>query len=245
MDKTEKISKPILVLHVKNGYEEREAHMRRELGKIGADFTFILDGDKTDMTEEVLKKYFVPEMQEVTAGNSCSLKHLMACKYIIEHDLPGALVFEDDMLLYKNFVRVFNECMEEIERRQLENPLVNFEDSALRFVPRSQRKKGQHLYPMMRGRFAGSLFYSRGVAEQIVNYVEKHRFDVPMDVLQGELTKRIGLHYYYCHPTIATQGTHNGLFASSLDATSARKQRYRARIWRFKLAYKKLVYFFR
>lgn len=241
----EKISRPILILHVKKGYEDREAHMRREMGKIGADFEFILDGDMADFTDETLQKYFAPKIAKVTAFNSCSLKHLLACKYILDHDLPGALVFEDDMILYDNFVRVFNECMDEIDRRGLDSPLINFEDSALRFVPRSQRRKGQHLYPATRGRFAGSLYYSHGVAKQLVDYVEKNKFDFSIDVLQGELIHRIGLKYYYCHPCIATQGTHNGLFASSISSISANKQRYRACMWQLKLAFKKLVYWFK
>lgn len=219
--------------------------MHNEMDKIGGDYEFILDGDMEDLTEEVLQKYFVPELAKVTPFNSCSMKHLTACKYIVEHNLPGALVLEDDMVLYDNFVKVFNECMDEIDRRGLESPLINFEDSALRFVPRSQRRKGQHLYAVSRGRFAGCQYYSQGVARQILDYVDKYKMDCSIDVLQGELIGKIGLNYYYCHPCIATQGTHNGMFASSISSISAKKQRYRALMWQLKLAFKKMVYLFR
>ena len=57
--------------------------------------------------------------------------------------------------------------------------------------------------------------------------------------------KQIGLNYYWCHPTIATQGTHNGLFASSICEQSANKQHYRSLTWKAKLAYKKFLYLLR
>lgn len=235
----------ILVLHVKKGYEERERFMRKVLGSAGLDFEFILDGDLDDLTPEVLDRYFTGEMKQVAPYTSCTMKHLLACEYVLNHRLPGALVLEDDMMLYKNFRKVFAECMEEMERDHIENPLINFEDSALRFVPGSQRRKGKHLYRATRDRFAGCYYLSYGAAEQIMNYVREHKCDQISDVFHKSLITRIGLPYYWCHPCIATQGTHNGLFPSSLNEQSARKQRYRANTWKLKLAYKKLIYLFR
>lgn len=235
----------ILVLHVKKGYEERETFMRDMLGKAGLDFEFILDGDVDDLTPEVLDRYFTGEMKQAAPYTSCTMKHLLACEYVLEHRLPGALVLEDDMILYKNFRKVFAECMEETERDHIESPLINFEDSALRFVPGSQRRKGKHLYRAARDRFAGCYYLSHGAARKIMDYVYEHRCDKISDLFHQSLISRIGLAYYWCHPCTATQGTHNGLFPSSLNELSASKQRYRANTWKLKLAYKKLIYLFR
>ena len=235
----------ILVLHVKKGYEERERHVRSMMDDIGMDFEFILDGDMDELNDQVLDQYFTADMRKVQPATSCTLKHLMACQYIVSHDLPGALVLEDDMVLYKNFQKVFCECMDEMNQRGIERPLISFEDSTLKFVPRSQRKKGLHLYPATCDRFAGCLYYSNGCARQILDYVDKHKCDLPIDLFEKELISRIGLAYYWCHPTIATQGTHNGLFASSINERSASRQQYRKRTWKLKLAYKKLLYFLR
>lgn len=236
------IDTKVLVLHVKNGYEEREKHIQRMMAAEGIAFDFILDGDKNELSDEILDRYFTGEMKQVTSATSCAMKHLLACRHIVEHDLPGALVLEDDMILYRNFKPVFAACMKEIEQRRIDSPLISFEDSALKFVPGSQRKRGQHLYPATSDRFAGCLFYSRGCAEQILDYVERQKCDLPIDLLHKALITRIGLSYYWCHPAIATQGTHNGLFASSINEQSARKQRYRALTWKIKLAYKKFLY---
>ena len=235
-----------LVLHVKEGYEDRRIHMERMLKAHGISFEYILDGDMCDITEEILDRYFTSEtMHQVSPHTSCALKHLYACEYIVKNNLKGALVLEDDMELYANFDTVFGKCLEEIDRRQLQAPLVAFDDSNLRFVPRSQRRKGIFLYPAQRDRYTGCLYYSYGVAKQILDYVAEHKCDLFIDGFHTALIGRIGLHYYWSHPTIASQGTHNGLFASSINADYARKQGYRARAWYFKLLYKKLLYFFR
>lgn len=235
----------LLVLHVRKGYEDREAHIRNQLNRRGLPFQFILDGDRDDLSPEVLDRYFTGQMHQPSAATSCAMKHLLACQYIIAHELEGAVVLEDDMILYKNFEKVFAECMEEIESRQLNNVLISFEDSSLNFVPGSQRRRGQHLYPARKDRFAGCIYYSRGAARMILDYVDAHRCDLPIDLLHRALIERIALPYYWCHPTIATQGTHTGLFASSISKKSARRQRYRMWTWHLKLFYKKLIYRFR
>lgn len=235
----------ILVLHVKKGYEERERLMRDVLGKAGLDFEFILDGDLEDLTPERLERYFTGEMKQVAPYTSCTMKHLLACEYVIEHQLPGALVLEDDMILYKNFRKVFAECMEELARDHIDAALINFEDSALRFVPGRQRRWGKHLYRAQRDRFAGCYYVTQAAAKMIMDYVYEKKCDRISDVFHKSLIERIGLPYYWCHPCIATQGTHNGLLPSSLNEQSAAKQRYRANTWKLKLAYKKLIYLFR
>lgn len=235
----------ILVPHVKEGYEERARFISDMLRREGLQFEFILGGDISDLTPEVLDRYFTGKMKQPSATTSCAMKHLLACEYVLEHSLPGALVMEDDMILYKNFQKVFDECMAEMESDHIDNALINFEDSALRFVPGSQRRKGKHLYRAARDRFAGCYYLSRGAARLIMDYVGEHKCDKNADEFHQALISRAALPYYWCHPCIATQGTHNGLFPSSIDEKSAAKQRYRANTWKLKLAYKKLIYLFR
>lgn len=235
----------VFVLHVKRGYEDREEHIRRMMEKMGIEFEFLLGGDVDDLTPEVLDRYFAGEMREAKPATSCAMKHLLACEQIVERGLEGALVIEDDMVLYENFCRVFDECVQEMRREGIREALISFEDSALRFVPRSRRRRGKHLYIAERDRFTGCLYVTHSTAQRILDYVAEHGCDAPIDLFHKLLIARIGLRYYWCHPCIATQGTHNGMFPSSINAKSARKQRYRAWTWQFKLAYKKLIYLFR
>lgn len=239
------IQSDVIVLHVRTGYEKREQHIRRMFDKMNIDFEFILNGDMADITPDVLDSYFTGVMHKVSAETSCALKHLLAYEQIVTRKLPGALILEDDMVLYDNFTEVFNDCMSEMTHRHIEDALISFEDSTLRFVPFSQRRKGQHLYIASRDRFAGCYYITYRTAERIVDYVNKNKCDLPADLFHTALITRIGLPYYWCHPCIATQGTHNGLFPSSINTQSAAKQKYRARTWQLKLAYKKLLYLFR
>lgn len=235
----------VFVLHVKKGYEDREEHIRRMLGAMHIDFEFLLDGDVDDLSPEVLDRYFTGMMKQAKPVVSCAMKHLLACERIVNQKLPGAIVLEDDMVLYKNFGKVFDECLEEMRREGIDEALISFEDSALRFVPGSKRQRKRHLYPAEKDRFTGCLYLTYATAKKILDYVYVNKCDTAIDLFHKLLITRIGLRYYWCHPCIATQGTHNGLFPSSITAQSAKKQRYRAWTWRVKLAYKKFLYLFR
>lgn len=238
------IDEMILVLHVREGYEDRKEHIDKMMNHRGYTFEYILDGDICDLTDDILNKYFTGEMHQRSAATSCAMKHLLACKYIIEHNLHGALILEDDMVLYSNFELVFNESMKELRERNLHCALISFEDSCLIFVPRSERIRGQHLYAKHRDRFAGSLYYTREAAEFIISHATMEHCNLPIDLWHTALISK-GLGYYWCHPCIATQGTHTGLFASSINLKSAARQHYRQKTWRIKLFYKKMLYLLR
>ncbi|MBO5157467.1 MAG: glycosyltransferase family 25 protein [Prevotella sp.] len=239
------VQEKVLVLHVKTGYEDRAAHIENMLKEKGITFEYITDGDKTDLTPDILRQYFAGGMQAVTAPTSCAMKHFYAYEHIIQNNLTGALIMEDDMVLYDNFIPVFNKCMEERKHRGLSNILISFEDSNLRFVPRSQRIRGTHLYKGACDRFTGCYYISQECARQIMDYVSRNKSSLPIDGLHNTLMTNHGLQYYWCHPTIATQGTHTGLFQSSISKKSANRQNYRKHTWKLKLCYKKLLYWFR
>ena len=48
----------VFVLHVQNGYEERGAHIEKMMSELGIDFKYILRGDKSELTPEVMSCYF-------------------------------------------------------------------------------------------------------------------------------------------------------------------------------------------
>ena len=62
------ITEKVLVLHVKQGYEERAKHIEKMLGELHIPFEYILDGDIKDITTEVLQKYFKNEGKENMYG---------------------------------------------------------------------------------------------------------------------------------------------------------------------------------
>lgn len=235
-----------LILHVKT-QKDREQNVALIKEELGFPCELMLDGDISDLNDEIIDKYFYDlgndKLHSYSAVTSCAYKHFLCCKYIIDHNLPGALILEDDIFLYDNFHDIFSQSLKEYQKRYADNPvLINYEDSALLFVPRSERRKGQILYEKKEHRFAGCYYINRKGAEVIWNYVSENKTHYPSDWTHMEIAKKGLLKYLWSHPTIATQGSANGLIPSSISTRKRGKLRLK---WFFKLYYKKLLYFIR
>lgn len=236
----------VYVLHVRKGYEERKRHIESMLGKIGIPFEYILDGDICDLTDDVLDRYFCGgTMTGQYPFTSCSYKHLLAYKEIVNRNQEGALILEDDIFLQKRFVRIFNKSMEELRQYSAEHPgpvIISYEDTRLRFVPRSKRIKGTVLYKGDRDRMTGAFYINKEAAKLLIKYAETHKFDLPIDLTHCKLLREGHLTYFWCQPTVATQGSHNGILSSAINLN---KSVFSPISWQLKLLYKKLLYFFR
>ena len=106
----------VLVIHAKH-LTDRLAHMERQLQDWPGDVTYILDDDKDELTDEIINKYFVPgcELYNKSGATSCAVKHLKACEYIVSHQLEGALVLEDDIVLRPRFREDFEKTIESLK----------------------------------------------------------------------------------------------------------------------------------
>lgn len=199
-----------------------------------------------DISPSILESMFTgPSMKGRFPHTSCSLKHMLAYGEIIRQKLDGALVLEDDICLHNNFNEVFNQSMNELTA----NPalattpvIISYEDTRLRFVPRSKRVKGKVLYPGDRDRMAGAYYINQSAAKMITEYVNQHKMDVPIDILHRKLLEAGKLTYLWCHPTIATQGSHNGMHKSGINL---KKSSLTPLKWLIERLYKKMLYWFR
>lgn len=231
------------VMHVKKGYEKRGEHVEKMLGRLGVPFEYILDGDIPDLTDDIINRYFTgAEMTVPTAPVSCAFKHLLACEQMLAAGLPDALMLEDDIILHSNFVPVFNLSVEQARAYAAANPrpvMVSYEDTRLRFVPRSRRKKGTVIYKGDRDRMTGAYYINAAAARLIVDYARSQKIDRPIDLFHCFLLRRGLLTYFWCQPTIATQGSHTGAFASAINLN---KSMLSPLMWRLKLLYKKMLY---
>lgn len=105
-----------MVIHVSQGYEERERHIRNMLSKADIPFEFILSGDIKDITSEIDRQWFRASTGMTAAQKSCALKHIHACEKIVDRNLPGALILEDDICLSHNFPEIYNRSMTELQQ---------------------------------------------------------------------------------------------------------------------------------
>lgn len=235
---------PTLVIHVAK-FKERAASIEQQMKQAGMYFQYILKGDMEEINDEVLARYFKDgrdNIYRVSPITSCALKHLYAYELILDNDLPGALILEDDAILDKDFRKKFDQSMKEYEERWADEPvIISYENSALVFVPRSQRKAGQMLYPGDKDRYAGGYFINRLAAKAILDDVKENKCELAIDGYHNYLLHKGIIKYLWCHPTIIQQGTVIGRFSSSLSADDLMQQLR----WKAKLAYKRLLYYFR
>lgn len=210
---------PVWVLHVKQGFEEREQAIRQQMESRHLDFSWVLEHDLPDLTPGQIQQFFSGEMAAVQAMTSCAAKHIQAWENLLQTDAPGALVLEDDILLTDFFLPVFQLILKETESKKLHHQPVLFslENSGLKFVPAGQRKPGQYLYPAMEMRCAGAYFISRPAARLFLERLRQHKMDLPVDWWMKQEIEAKRVDAFWSHPTIAEQGSHNGKFKSGID----------------------------
>ena len=235
----------VLVIHAKH-LTERMRHMQQQLHDWPGDVVYIQDYDKGELTDEIIQTYFKAgcELDNKSGATSCAMKHLLSCKYIVDHQLEGALILEDDIVLHAQFKQDFAKTIEEYRQHYDEKPiLISYEDSSLQFIPRSRRQKGLWLYeaPHGRVRFNGALFINQKAAQAIVDDVKANKCDIAVDHYYMHLYDKGLVQFLWCEPCLATQGSFSGTFVSSMGQIRSLE----GLRWRLKYVYKRLIYWFR
>lgn len=232
------------VIHVQK-FTERKEHIDRLLRQHNMEGIYILKGDIETLSPEEIDRFFAKDsiMYHTAPHVSCAIKHFYVCEYMVDNNLPGALVLEDDIVLLKNFDSIYVQSICEYEAEYKDQPvIINYENTRLRFVPYSKRIKGQVLYSGDRDRMTGCFFINLQAAKLILEKAMHDKCAVPIDHFHCELLRAGELTYLWCQPAIAEQGSFNGLFLSQKDYNSFLTIKSR---WRCKLAYKKLLYWLR
>lgn len=237
----------VLVIHVR-GQEERKTFVLHQLETVDLPYHFILDGNVEDLTPEVIDRYFIDDgMPDTMHGpfprTSCALKHLLATKYILDHQLEGALIVEDDIYFYPSFRTLFAQSLKELEQSYRGQPvIVNYEESSLLLVPRSQRVKGQILYPAVRDRYAGCYYLNREAAQVIMDEVRTHKVGLTSDRFHNMLMEQGRLVSLWSHPCLACQCSADGSMPTMIPTKPRPLKRLK---WFYKRAYRHMLYYFR
>ena len=237
----------VLVIHVR-GQEERKTFVLHQLETVGLPYHFILDGNVEDLTPEVIDRYFIDDgMPDTMHGpfprTSCALKHLLATQYILDHPLEGALIVEDDIYFYPSFRTLFAQSLKELEQSYRGQPvIVNYEESSLLLVPRSQRVKGQILYPAVRDRYAGCYYLNREAAQVIMDEVRTHKVGLTSDRFHNMLMEQGRLVSLWSHPCLACQCSADGSMPTMIPTKPRPLKRLK---WFYKRAYRHMLYYFR
>ena len=219
--------------------------MERMLRSLGLDYEFVNEGTDEQHIQALLDRFMKDGREQLhrrIPRALCTLSHFLAYERIVNDGLEGALVMEDDIALSRDFVARFEQSIAEYREHYADKPvIISYEDSALRFVPRSQREKGRMLYPAKKGRMAGCYFINCHAAKGVLQQLVQERCDLAIDWYHNDLIDKGVLQCLWCQPTIATQGTFSGAFRSSLvnDGHFVHLR------WLFKKNYKKFLYWLR
>jgi glycosyl transferase family 25 len=231
---------PTYIIHVQSA-TARQQHMTRQLAGKPLDVHYVLEGDIPTLDATEMARYFCDDMlTPLSARTSCAYKHLRAYQRLLATNAPYCLVFEDDIVLEAHFSPTLAAIQQEIAAKGLQGFLISIEDSTLRYVPGSQRRHGQYLYPATSGRTAGAYLIDRQAAQGLIAHLEAHPTNLQMDWFHNVCADAGVLRIYWAHPTCAVQGSHNGMAQSSLDDKAFGW--WRRLSFRLQRAYKRLLF---
>lgn len=214
------ICNKVFVLHVEKGYEERKKHIEAQMKLHNIDFEYMLDGDIPNLNEALLDNYFINNMKSPTAATSVATKHLFVYKKILEENLDNALIFEDDVLLHKNFNHIFNKTIRELQNLKLNDKeaiMISYENSGLEYLSKTEIKSSYYLYPKKDTRCAAAYYINKQAAKTFISIATHQKIELTIDWWHSYLAKENLLTVYWCFPTIVEQGSHNGMFNSAID----------------------------
>jgi glycosyl transferase family 25 len=229
------------VLHVKKGYEDREACIIDQFAQLGLDFEWVLDHDIPELTSQVLKKYgyrgdLPPE------AISCSMKHIAAWERIAAGSEAGGLVLEDDALVdRKHFETAIEACLLELKTDWSGRGCICFGSGCAMFVPWTKLKKGRRLYRAEIVRAADSYWIDHQTARQRLDWIRENGFSLPADHLINAIDTQLGIPILWAEPTVVAQGSHTGLFTSSIQLEDTAGWWKKAE-WVIKIARRKYIY---
>jgi glycosyl transferase family 25 len=207
---------PIFVIHVKSAID-REEHINSQFKRFGLNHDFITDGDMSDIDQNILDKYFSGDMKRITPQTSCALKHLYSYKHMIDHNIPEALIFEDDIILKPNFIEIFQQIKQECSKENISNYIVSLENSGHNYINKSEQINGKILYKKDSIRCAGAYYIDLAFAKTVLEHTLTSPISLPIDWYIQAVAKEKGGNIFWSHPFVAEQGSHNGKMRSLID----------------------------
>lgn len=204
----------IFVIHAAK-FVERRALIERQLGSLGLPFEFVVDFDANDIPLALSERFFENSTLSL-AQQSCALKHWHAHGLIVQRQISRALVLEDDVILAPQFLQTLHELIH--EELALDDPHVTFLGCGGHYyIPSDELRVGQLLYPRNQGKFADSYIVSQQTAQRRLNWIDAHGINRPIDHLFEQIDRELKTPMFWLEPPIVEQGSHNGVFASTLE----------------------------
>lgn len=218
------------VCHVKT-HLDREQHVTSEFGRRGVPVHFFLDFDIPDLTDIHYRQF---PTTLTPAAFSLTLKHIHIWKAFIASDLPYCLIFEDDVLLNPDFNSRLADCIAELGDPQ-RAAVVYLGNGGNYYTAQSKLEPGRNLYPGPHSRCTDAYLITRSAASARCKWFHENRLVRPVDHLVNVADREAGVEVLWFERPVVEQGTHTGLFQSTIS--SKRRPLWLRRIeWQLKKA---------
>lgn len=214
------------VVHAAKGYEYHEQRLREIFSNWELPFEFVIDGDPSRFSPELLGSYFTPKIEQRLSKGilSCTLNHILSYEKMVAHDEQYVLVFENDPFFMGDFKEGISKIM--MEAGQLPKGfLISLENTTLEFPPFREIRSGKYLYKAASGRCAGAYLMDRAAAEAILTDLKTTKCNTVIDWWINDMVDRQVFTMYWAHPPLTEQGSHNGLLHAGISSKNNTWQR--------------------
>jgi glycosyl transferase, family 25 len=224
MNKYYNTNMKIYVLHYSK-LTDRKSHILSQFKKHGIqEFEIIERFDKDEITDEQCTLFDPNYVTNKRAQLSLHLKHLYVYERIITEDIEEALILEDDVILSDNFIHKLTEYMTQLPNNY---DMLFIGDGCQLHIPANRIVPNQYIYDKCvdinehshgATRCTDSYVIHNRCAKKICEYLTKlnYKIDLPVDWWLNIAARDNNLSIYWGEPTIVTQGSHVGLFATSI-----------------------------
>ena len=215
----------IFVLHYSK-LTNRKEHILDQFKKHDIrEFTFIENFDKDEITEDQCPDFDQHYITNKRSRLSLHMKHIYAYKLMITENIDEALIFEDDVILSDDFMNKLTNYMTQVPT---DYDMVFIGDGCQLHIPTSELVPNQNIYKKCidtndegyggATRCTDSYVIHNRCAKKICDYMTnlKYKINSPVDWWLNVAARDNNLSVYWTEPTIVTQGTHTGLFPTSL-----------------------------
>jgi len=207
----------VLVVNVK-ALTKRRQLIKARLARYGLVAEYVLEHDAHEITPELDEQYYVKDSGLTMGHKSCALKHIAILQRVVARGWQHCLVLEDDAMLQPGFKEGVGNALRELDRDYSDRATVAFIGSGGNwYTPRSQRKRGQALYPAQKGRFTDSYIIGAGTAARRLNWLSRNKMRGAIDNEFDRMDTELGIEMLWLEPTVVEQGTKRGLFNSTLE----------------------------
>lgn len=204
----------VYVLSVKT-FTERIAHIKNLMLTHGIEFQFIFDYDIPELDTKTLDKTFDSSCQLSMAQKSLVLKHIGAWQDAALNHFQRVLIFEDDVILNKNFDHYFDSVIE--AANQLPPDYLIFLGGADTKVPEHFLLSEETLVALP---IATAEAYITDIVaiKRRLDWLAENKVLLPADHLICAMDKIANAANYWSRRPMAEQGSVTGIFRSHLDS---------------------------